>query len=273
MKLKFDFKMKFDNVFKYFIYGLLYLLVFYILIVKNIISIYETKDYIESAESRNERLLEEKNTFLDKKSALESRVKAMEEGKSSDKNIKSGKYFYNTGEIISLIDELVAKYDGEIVSIKNIERDGNIVRIPTEISIEEENLMPFLYELENDDYGIFLLDKNLNLTIKKGNRVNLNAKLAVALSRREKIKENQQDEIDKEILEENADRKIFSLDTGSKSFIRIGSNIIYSKKSISKSEEQLLKETLENTKKKKKKAVKKLNEVQKSPVNEDRIKN
>lgn len=181
MQMKIDFKTKieFDKYMKLIIFSVVYLLVFYLFIIKNIFSIYEVKDDIENATARYERLKFEKENFIEERNNLEEKIK---NNNFSEKNIKTGNYFYNIAQVIYFLDRMVATYDAKILKINNIEKQANIVRIPIEVEMDEEYLMAFLSELEDKDYGFFLLDKNLVITVKKGSKISLSMKLAVALA-------------------------------------------------------------------------------------------
>lgn len=297
MKIDFKTKIEFDKYMKLIIFSVVYLLVFYLFIIKNIFSLYEVKDDIENATARYERLKFEKENFIEERKNLEEKIK---NNNFSEENIKTGNYFYNIAQVIYFLDRMVVAYDAKILKINNIEKQANIVRIPIEVEMDEEYLMAFLSELEDKDYGFFLLDKNLVITVKKGSKISLSMKLAVALAEEpedknlltKKVKDKkieQPNKKDTEELTEDAEqlskdeeaqdteaiesespkktKKLFNLDSSNKSFMRIGSNVVYSTKSISKSEAKRLAEEREAEKKKKKTKKKKKKEIK--PVEKD----
>lgn len=248
--MKFNLEFKFGRKMFYLFIIFLYIIVFYLFIVRNINFLNEIKEDIENANARNYRLLEENKLVKEELTSVEESLKNIEDNSVELSNEYSA-YFNDISDLIYFIDNISKKNNVNILSLKNFVKINNLIKLPYEIEGHEENIKNFLKDIEEEKYSIYILDKDLNLEIKEGNLLNLSFNLSTIL----KNKKNDRMYIDKNNY--NFRDNLFYMNSTNRSYVKIGNKIINSKKAVSVSEEKRQKDEEEKLKELKKQAKKK----------------
>lgn len=250
--MKFNLELKFGRKMFYLLIIFLYIMVFYLFIVRNINFLNEIKEDIENANARNYRLLEENKLVKEELATVEEKLQNLEDNSFELSNDYSA-YFDTVPDLIYFIDSLAKKNYVNILSLKNFVKVNNLIKLPYEVEGYEQNIKNFLKDIEEDKYYIYILDKDLHLEIKEGNLLNISFNASTILRNKKEKKMY----IDKNNL--NLRDNLFYMNSTNKSYVKIGNKIINSKKSISISEEKRQKDEEEKQKELKKQAKKKKN--------------
>lgn len=220
---------------KYFLLVLLYLILFYFLIFKNILILNEKKEMLISNDIRLERLKLENKTLETSLSSLQEKF-LLEKNKfeEKNKNVDGKSEFEDIAQALDYINSGLEKNNILLNTIGRSKKDGENFKVSFSFFGDEVDFFNFFKELENDKYFIsfsnspFLIASDERGLIFKGSLFS-------------KISNLNAEKIDNLNLINY--REIFSKATQNKRYMKIGNKNFYPRQKIETEKEKESKNT------------------------------
>lgn len=219
---------------KYLVLAVIFFLLFYVFIIKNINILNEVKEDFENSSTRELRLKEEQAIIRDEIEKLSTQKM----NQASNTNLA---YFKDVGDLILFLDKMCKEHGGNMASIKSSKQFQNYASLDVDIEARENEMLALLRELEKNQYGLSLIDKEFKIEMKNANLLSLHMNLRSGLNfeRTEKLSN---------LSSKDVKENLFAMETQSPSYMKIGDRIINARSSISNSEAYRRKERDEQDK-------------------------